>query len=159
MRKSIPVLVLGLVLCGVAVAEGGDREYFGGERLDGTPLPFSNAVRVGDTLYVAGHLGLDPKTQTPPADAELEARLVMDGIRKSVESAGFTMDDLVSVTVFCPDLSQYDTFNRVYSSYFKGKFPARAFVGSGPLVRGARFEVLGVAVRTPARAAGSAAAH
>lgn len=158
MRKAIPGIVAGLVLCGVALA-GGDREYFGGERLDGTPLPFSNAVRAGDTLYVAGHLGLDPKTQTPPADAGSEARLVMDAVRSTVESAGFTMDDLVSVTVFCSDLTQYDTFNRVYRGYFKGKFPARAFIGSGALVRGARFEVLGVAVRSPARGAGPAAGH
>ncbi len=159
MRNTIVSVVMGLVLCGTAVAGGADREHFGGQRLDGTPLPFSNAVRAGDTLYVAGHLGLDPKTQLPPADAEAEARLVMDGIRKTVEAAGFAMDDLVSVTVFCPDLAHYDTFNRVYSGYFKGGFPARAFIGSGPLLRGARFEVLGVAVRTKAPAAGSAAAR
>ena len=129
------------------------------EQRPGAPLPFSDGVRVGDTLYVAGHLGLDPQTQLAPADVELEARLVMDGVKRTVESAGFRMDDLVSVTVFCSDISQYDTFNRIYRGYFSGGFPARAFIGSGTLVRGARFEVLGVAVRAKAPTAGPAAAR
>ena len=146
----------GLLLC--VAAQATERENIVEPR-SGTPLPFSDGVRVGDTLYVAGHLGLDPKTQQAPADVELEARLVMDGVRQTLQAAGFTMDDLVSVTVFCSDLSQYDTFNRVYRGYFSGGFPARAFIGSGPLLRGARFEVLGVAVRTKARGAASAAAR
>lgn len=150
--------ILGLLACTAAAAGDAARENIV-EARPGTPLPFSDGVRVGDTLYVAGHLGLDPQTQQAPADVELEARLVMDGVRHTVESAGFTMDDLVSVTVFCADLSQYDTFNRVYRGYFSGAFPARAFIGSGPLLRGARFEVLGVAVRAQARAAASSAAH
>lgn len=115
--------------------------------------PFSDAVLVGDTLYLSGRLGLDAATGMPPADAELEARLVMDGIRDVLIAAGMSMDDLVMVQVFCPDVKLYDVFNQVYRSYFsivaleEGRFPARAFIGSGPLLRGARFEVLGVAVR------------
>ena len=58
-----------------------------------------------------------------------------------------TMDDLVYVTVYCPDLSLYDEFNRVYRTYFTGEFPARAFVGSGPLLFGGHFEVQGIAVK------------
>ena len=52
MRNTIVSVVMGLVLCGAAVADGTDREHFGGQRLDGTPLPFSNAVRAGDTLVI-----------------------------------------------------------------------------------------------------------
>jgi reactive intermediate/imine deaminase len=155
MRTAI-IGLAGLMLC--AAAQGTERENIVEPR-PGAPLPFSDGVRAGDTLYVAGHLGLDPKTQQAPADVELEARLVMDGVKRTLEMAGYAMDDLVSVTVFCSDLSQYDTFNRVYRGYFTGGFPARAFIGSGPLLRGARFEVLGVAVRTKARGAGSAPAH
>jgi enamine deaminase RidA (YjgF/YER057c/UK114 family) len=58
-----------------------------------------------------------------------------------------SMDDLVSVQVFCTDLSLYDAFNGVYRTYFRRGFPARAFIGSGPLLRGARFEINGVAAR------------
>jgi len=57
------------------------------------------------------------------------------------------MDDLVSVQVFCPDLSLYDKFNAVYRSYFTKDFPARAFIGSGPLLRGAHFEAQAIAVK------------
>ena len=109
--------------------------------------PFSHAVLAGDTLYVAGTLGLDPETGRPPEDPAEEARLALDGIRAKLALADLGMDDLVSVQVFCPDLSLYDTFNEVYATYFERRYPVRAFVGSGPLLRGCRFEINGIAVR------------
>jgi 2-iminobutanoate/2-iminopropanoate deaminase len=111
-------------------------------------LPFSDAVRSGNTLYVAGHLGLDPHTGNAAADPATEARLVMDAVKHTLERAGFAMDDLASVTVYCTDLALYDTFNTVYAGYFHGHPPARAFIGVAKLVRGARFEVQGTAVRS-----------
>jgi|SRR5271166_4922966 len=110
-------------------------------------FPFSDGVMVGNTLYVAGTIGFDPKTGKPPATAEEEARNAMDGVKQVVESQGMTMDDLVSVQVFCTDLGLYDTFNAVYRTYFHGEFPARAFLGAASLIRGARFEVTGIAVK------------
>lgn len=110
-------------------------------------LPFSDGVLVGNTLYLAGKLGIDPTTGKAPADAEQEIRLLLDAVKKTLVAAEMTMDDLVSVQVFCPDLSLYDKFNEIYRSYFTKNFPARAFIGSGPLLRGARFEVQGIAVR------------
>jgi tetratricopeptide (TPR) repeat protein len=67
-------------------------------------LPFSEGVLVGNTLCIAGHIGLDPKTDMPPTSAEHEAKLLMDGIKQTVESAGLSMDDVVSMQVFCTDL-------------------------------------------------------
>jgi reactive intermediate/imine deaminase len=110
-------------------------------------LPFSEGVLVGNTLYIAGHIGLDAKTGAPPASPEDEARLAMDGIKQTVESAGMTMDDVVSIQVFCTDLKLYETFNAVYKTYFHGDYPARAFVGASNLLRGGRYEVLGIAVK------------
>lgn len=109
-------------------------------------LPFSDAVLVGDTLYVAGHLGIDPQTGNVAAAPAAEARLLMEALQHTVQAAGLQMDDLVSVTVFCTDLGLYDMFNAVYRGYFHGHHPARAFIGADKLVRGAHFEVLGVAV-------------
>jgi 2-iminobutanoate/2-iminopropanoate deaminase len=83
----------------------------------------------------------------PPASAEDEARLVMDGIKQTVESAGLTMDDVVSFQIFCTDLKPYDTFNGVYKTYFHGDYPARAFVGAAALLRGGRYEVTGIAIK------------
>ena len=140
---------VGVLLFAFCVAAGAtDRKYIVKPRAsDMKALPFSDAVLVGNTLYIAGHIGLDPKTGTPPAGAEEEARMVMDGIKQTVELAGLTMDDVVSVQIFCTDLKFYDTFNSVYKTYFHGDYPARAFVGVDKLLRGGRYEVLGIAVK------------
>jgi 2-iminobutanoate/2-iminopropanoate deaminase len=75
---------------------------------------------------------------------------VMDSVKQTLSQAGLSMDDLVSVTVYCTDLGLYDAFNAVYRSYFHGQYPARAFIGVNQLVRGAHFEIAGVAVKTRA---------
>jgi 2-iminobutanoate/2-iminopropanoate deaminase len=108
--------------------------------------PFSNGVMVGDTFYVAGHIGIDSATGQAAANIDNEARLVMDSVKQTLEQAGLKADDLVSVTVYCTDLDLYDKFNAIYRTYFHGHYPARAFIGVNKLVRGAHFEVAGVAV-------------
>jgi 2-iminobutanoate/2-iminopropanoate deaminase len=146
MKQRVVVGVLLLVFC--IAAGAADRKYIVKPRAsEMKALPFSDAVLVGDTLYIAGHIGLDPKTGTPPPGPEDEARLAMDGIKQTVESAGLTMDDVVSVQIFCTDLKLYDTFNSVYKTYFHGDYPARAFIGTNQLVRSGRFEVMGIAVK------------
>lgn len=110
-------------------------------------LPFSDGVLVGDTLYLAGRIGLDPATGRSPAAASDEARLVLDGFRTVLSTAGMSMDDLVFVQVFCSDVSLFNEFNAVYRTYFGRDMPARAFLGSGPLLFGARFEIQGIAIR------------
>ncbi len=139
-------LLLSLVLFSI-VAAAQERKYITPPRDVGKTAPFSEAVLVGDTLYVGGHIGLDPKTGKPGATPEEEARLVMDSIKRTIEAAGMNMDDLVSVQVFCSDVSHFDAFNAVYRTYFHGNYPARSFLGSGNLLFGARYEVLGIAVR------------
>ena len=109
--------------------------------------PFSDAVIVGNTVYLAGRLGLDPQTGKPPADPAAEAKLLLDGFKAVLAEAGMTMNDLVNVQVFCSDVALFDTWNQVYRTYFSQPFPARAFVGSGPLLFGARFEMQAIAVR------------
>jgi 2-iminobutanoate/2-iminopropanoate deaminase len=111
-------------------------------------LPFSDAVWAGDTLYLSGHIGLEPATSKPPASATEEAKLVLDAFKKTLEAAGLTMNSLVSVQIFCPDVSLFNEFNTVYRTYFTGDaLPARAFLGSGKLLFDARFEVQGIASR------------
>ena len=109
--------------------------------------PFSDAVMVGNTLYLAGRLGLDPQTGKPPADPAVEAKLLLDGFKAVLAEAGMTMDDMVKVQVFCSDVALFDTWNQVYRAYFAQPFPARAFVGTGPLLFGARFEMQAIAVK------------
>ena len=107
--------------------------------------PFSDAILAGDTLYLSGRLGLE--NGQVPDDPQQEARNVLDQIQAVLGEAGMTMDDLVSVQVFCSDVAFFGDFNAVYTSYFMADPPTRAFIGSGTLLRGARFEVMGTAVR------------
>jgi 2-iminobutanoate/2-iminopropanoate deaminase len=116
------------------------------EASDASGGPFSGAVMVGNTLYLSGTLGLNPGQQVP-ATAQEEARNVLGNIQSTLEAAGMTMDDLVSVQVHSSDVEDYAAFNEVYRTFFTETFPARAFLGAGTLLFGARFEVLGIAVR------------
>ncbi len=113
---------------------------------DSTALPFSGAVLVDNTLYLSGTIGLDENQQVP-STPEAEARLVLNNVQGTLEAAGMTMDDLVSVQVFCSDVAHYAAFNAVYRTFFTREFPARAFVGVGTLLFEARFEVQGIAVK------------
>lgn len=107
--------------------------------------PFSGAVMVGDTLYISGSIGLvDGKVPDNAAD---EARAVLDSVKGVLDKAGMSMDDLVSVQIFCSDVSNYGAFNEVYRTYFTREFPARAFIGAGTLLFNARFEVMAIAVK------------
>jgi 2-iminobutanoate/2-iminopropanoate deaminase len=143
--KIVACLTL-LIACATAIAA--DRKYIIDPKpADAKSLPFSDGVLVGNTLYIAGHIGLDPKTGQAPADPEQEAKLVMDGIKQTVDGAGLSMDDLVSVQIFCTDLKLYDMFNKVYRSYFHGDFPTRSFIGTDKLLRNGHFEVLGIAIK------------
>jgi 2-iminobutanoate/2-iminopropanoate deaminase len=137
----IPILATAAVLLIAACAS--PRRYF-------PPAdpgrPFNSAVLAGGVLWVAGHLGVDPQTGEVPADPAAEARAMLDAFAATLARAGMTMDDLVSVQVFCADVSLYDTFNAIYRERFTQPFPARAFIGSGPLLRNARFEIQGAAI-------------
>jgi len=150
-----PFLLTALALAlALPFAEGSaehpsERSYVVAHAPAGGPGALSAAVRTGNTLYLAGHLGIDPHTGGVPADRATEARLLMDGVQRTVATAGLKMDDLVSVTVFSTDLSLIETFNAVYQGYFRGHFPARAFVGASTLTRGAHFEITAVAVKPP----------
>ena len=109
--------------------------------------PFSGAVLVGDTLYISGSTDTDPSTGKPPADPKLGAKLVLDGMKRTLERAGMTMNDLVWVQIFATDLGNYGAFNEVYRSYFTGPMPARAFLGAGSLLNNSNFEIMGIAVK------------
>ena len=110
-------------------------------------VPFSNAVITGNTLYLSGHIGFEPGSMKVPPDPEREAQLLLEGIRDTLTRAGFAMQDIVSLTIHCPDVSLFGPFNKVYRTFFRAPFPSRAFIGSGPLLLGARFEIQGIAVK------------
>jgi enamine deaminase RidA (YjgF/YER057c/UK114 family) len=110
-------------------------------------LPFSDGVLAGNTLYLAGRIGLD-KTGKPPAEINDEIKILLDQVKAVLDQAGMTMDDLVYVQIACTDLSLFDKFNAIYRTYFTTKdLPAREFIGAAALLRGGHFELQAIAVR------------
>lgn len=149
MKHRIFAFAVFLVLLSITswAADSGRKHVVLDQSATRNAFPFSDAVVVGNTLYLAGTVGFDPKIGKPPASTEEEARLAMDGVKQVLESQGMAMDDLVSVQVFCTDFNLYDKFNGVYRTYFHEQFPARAFLGVASLIRGAHFEIMGIAVK------------
>ncbi|HLJ25415.1 MAG TPA: Rid family hydrolase [Candidatus Angelobacter sp.] len=149
MRLFTAVLAVMVLAASISCVAQDDRKHIVMKRANATAsnAPFSEAVLAGNTLYISGHIGLDPATGKPGATPEEEARLVMESFKRTIEAAGMTMDDLVSVQVHCSDVDFYGAFNGVYKTYFHGNYPARAFLGSGKLLFNARYEVMGIAVK------------
>jgi len=146
-RKIPAITITALIIFCSSMLFAQERTYIDGRSAtDSNVPPFSGAVRVGDTLYLSGSIGLDENNEVPD-DAGEEARLVLNSIKGTLEKAGMSMDDIVSVQVFCSDVKHYQAFNDVYRTFFTKEFPARAFLGAGTLLFNARFEVQAVAVK------------
>ncbi len=149
MRFLASVIAFLLLGASFSAAAQDDRKHIVKKRSANatSAAPFSEAVLAGNTLYISGHLGIDPATGKPGATPEEEARLAMESFKSTVELAGLSMEDVVSVQVFCSDVGFYEAFNGVYRTYFHGNYPARAFIGSGKLLLNARYEIMGIAVK------------
>lgn len=147
MRQLTSLFALLVLAATPNVSAQESRTYINPQSADDpNSRPFSGAVQIDNTLYLSGTIGRTADGRIPDT-AEEEATLVLNNMKSALEAAGMTMDDLVSVQVYCSDVSHYDAFNSVYRTYFTGEFPARAFLGSGTLLFGARFELMGIAVK------------
>ena len=103
---------------------------------------YSQAVRVGNTIWVSGQIPLDPKTKDlVKGDVEAQVRQVFENLKAIVVAAGATLDDVVKATVFLVDLSHFALVNKIMAEYFREPYPARAAVGVAALPRGAQVEV------------------
>ena len=145
--KSIAIAAIALcAMPAIALAAPAKHIPAGGGTPGGPSPAFSAAVESDGTLYISGTTdGTDPATGQKPVDASTGAKVVLNNIKKTVEAAGYTMDDVVWLQIFASDLKDYADFNAVYRTYFKGPLPARAFIGAGSLLGGAHFEVMGIA--------------
>jgi 2-iminobutanoate/2-iminopropanoate deaminase len=130
-------------------------EYFSMGATGGPPLPFSESVRVGDTLYVSGQVGIVPGTlNLVPGGLGPETHRLMDTIKSIVERHGGSMEHLLKCTVFLADIKEWAAFNEIYRGYFKSNPPARSALGVSGLALNARVEVECIAF-----VAGKPAAH
>ncbi len=104
--------------------------------------PYSQAVRVGDTVYLAGQIPLDPATmQRVEGDFEKEAARVFENIQAVIAAAGGRFDQVVKVTIFLTDFANFAKVNELMAKYFKEPYPARSTVAVAALPRNARVEI------------------
>jgi reactive intermediate/imine deaminase len=105
--------------------------------------PYSQAVRVGDIVYMSGQIGLDPTTSILVEGIEAQAHQVFLNMRAVAEAAGASLDDIVKLTLMLTDMGDFAKVNEIMQSYFKPPYPARSTVEVAGLPRGARIEVEG----------------
>jgi 2-iminobutanoate/2-iminopropanoate deaminase len=134
----------------VRAADSAPIEYYNSGRVLPTTLPFSEAVRVRETLYLSGQVGIAPGTmKLVPGGIKEEARQTMENIRTSLEANGFSMSNIVKCTVMLADISEWGAFNEVYRTFFTAPYPARSALGANGLALGARVEVECIAAVVP----------
>ena len=105
-------------------------------------LPFSEAVRVGNTLYLSGQLGIAPGTLTlVPGGIEAEATQALENIRSTLQVYDYSMRDVVKCTVMLADITEWPAFNEVYRGFFQPPYPARSAFAASGLAMGARVEL------------------
>lgn len=123
-------------------------EFLNSGKITPTTLPFSEAVRVGDTLYLSGQIGIRPGSfELVAGGIEGEARQTLENIRTTLETHGYTLRDVVKCTVMLADIAEWAAFNDVYRTFFSPPYPARSALGANGLALGARVEVECIAAR------------
>jgi reactive intermediate/imine deaminase len=119
-----------------------NRQIIQTERAPKAIGPYSQAVRVGSTVYVSGQIPLDPRTgQLISGDIDAEIHRVLQNLAGIASAAGASLDQTVKLTVFLTDLAHYPRVNEIMPQYFHEPYPARAALGVGALPRGARVEM------------------
>jgi reactive intermediate/imine deaminase len=113
--------------------------------------PYSQAMRCGDTVYLAGQIGLDPATMALVSGVEPQIRRVFDNLKAVATAAGGGLDDIVKLTVYLTDLNHFTRVNEIMATYFIAPYPARAALGVASLPRGAHVEIDAIMVLENAR--------
>ena len=143
MKKSWVIGLLGcLIACAASARESAKVEFLNSGKVYPAGVPLSEAVRVGDTLYLSGQIGIQPGTlKLVPGGIKEESRQAMNNIKTSLEAHGYSLGDVVKCTVMLADIAKWGEFNEVYLTFFTGKYPARSALGTSGLALGAQVEV------------------
>ena len=145
----IPTIVLAAAIacgCEVHVHDDTEVEFLQEPGTEDLDLPFSSAVRVGDTLYLSGSIGIIPGTMDlAEGGIQGETRQTLDNISRTLETFGSSMDKVVKCTVFLADMGEWGAMNEVYRTYFENP-PARSALGASGLALDARVEIECIAV-------------
>ncbi len=152
MRSTCLVLsaVFGSILLVSGVfGQGMKFEYLKTPRA--MPLPFSDAVRVGNILYLSGEIGIDYSTmKLVPGGIQAETKQTMENIKTTLEKYGSSLDNVFKCTVMITDMKEWPLMNEVYVTYFKkDRLPARSAIGANGLALGAKVEIECIATVNP----------
>jgi 2-iminobutanoate/2-iminopropanoate deaminase len=147
--RAIALAAIGLLTCGLTAlgparaATGHDKvEYLSSEQTRKLNRPFSEAVRVGNILYLSGVIGTVPGTpQLAPGGIEAETKQALENISAVLQRNGSSMDQVIKCTVMLADMSEWARMNAVYVTFFPKHFPARSAMGVSGLALGARTEI------------------
>ena len=149
MKKTIYVLATFTLLLFACKSPNPktEIEFYQSEEMASLGLPFSDAVRVDNMLYLSGVIGMVPgKMELVQGGLEAEARQIMENIKQVLEANGSSLENAVKFTVFIDDIALWGDFNKVYVEYFPGNKPARSAFGAEGLALGATVEVECIAV-------------
>lgn len=147
-KATIFFITLIMLLPPVFAGKTAEREVISSPNAPAAIGPYSQAIRVGNTLYLSGQLGMDPKTgKFAGTDFESQARRALENQKAVLTSAGFTLEDVVQCQVFVTDLNNYPKFNAIYKEYFKTNFPARAVLEVSRIPADGQIEIMMVAMR------------
>jgi len=141
--KRIAAIAAGILMMTPAQAAPSRApvEHYVRQPLNGQPLPFSDAVRVGDVLYLSGQIGVGADGKLPEG-IEAQTKLAMDNVGAVLKRAGLNYGDVFHCTAFLSDMKNWPAFNKVYVPYFPaGKLPARSAIGANGLALGALLEI------------------
>lgn len=152
-RSRSTALTALMVTAFVGACADSDQEglpevaYLSSPEMEALDLPFSEAVRAGNTIYLSGQIGNIPgTTELVPGGIAEETRQTLENIRAVLERHGSSLDRVVKCTIFLADMEEWPRMNEVYATYFGEKKPARAAVAGSGLALGARVEIDCIAV-------------
>ncbi|MFT3792517.1 MAG: Rid family hydrolase [Rudaea sp.] len=141
LANTMKSVVLSVSILAASVAAAVEPEYFPRKAAPGQNYPFSEAVRVGDMLYLSGDIAVGADGKLVSGGIKAEAKQVMDNIGANLARHGSSFDRVVQCTVALADIADWPAFNEVYKGYFGKHFPARMAYATGGLALGAKVEV------------------
>lgn len=150
MRKTILYLISAILIT-VGIFSFADktpsREIILTDKAPKPIGPYSQGIKVGNTLYVAGQVGFTPEGKLDTSSVENECKQAINNVKAIVEAAGMNMQQVVKATLYVTDLKNFSRVNEVYGTYFPQNPPARETVQVAALPKGARFEISVIAVK------------
>ena len=142
---TLPLLLPLLLACAQPKP---DRQIIATDDAPAAIGPYSQAIQVGNTLYLAGQIGLEPATgRLVPGGIEAETHQALRNIQAILAAAGFSLADVVQVQAYLADLDEYGAFNAIYATYFGDSPPARAVLEAGRIPRDAKVEIMVTALK------------